>query len=36
VLGMLSLIGSFVYLLREIFLATRTMTLHRVITLRRQ
>jgi hypothetical protein len=36
VLGMLSLIGSFVYLLREIFLATRTMTLHRVITLRKQ
>jgi hypothetical protein len=35
VLGMLSLIGSFVYLLREIFLATRTMTVHRAVTRRR-
>lgn len=31
VLGMLSLIGSFVYLLREIFVATRTLSVRRVI-----
>ena len=31
VLGMFSLIGSFVYLLREIFVATRTMSTRRVI-----
>jgi hypothetical protein len=31
VLGMFSLIGSFVYLLREIFVATKTMSIRRVI-----
>lgn len=31
VLGMFSLIGSFVYLLREIFIATKTMSLRNVI-----
>ena len=30
VLGMFSLIGSFVYLLREIFVATRTLSMRRV------
>lgn len=32
VLGMFSLIGSFVYLLREIFVATRTLSRRRVLT----
>ena len=31
VLGMFSLIGSFVYLLREIFVATKTMSIRRVV-----
>lgn len=31
VLGMFSLIGSFVYLLREIFIATRTMSMRHVL-----
>lgn len=31
VLGMLSLIGSFVYLLREIFVATRTLSMRRLL-----
>jgi hypothetical protein len=32
VLGMLSLIGSFVYLLREIFIATRALSARRLLT----
>lgn len=32
VLGMFSLIGSFVYLLREIFVATRTLSMRRALT----
>jgi hypothetical protein len=32
VLGILSLIGSFVYLLREIFVATRMMAVRRIVT----
>jgi uncharacterized protein YqhQ len=32
VLGMFSLIGSFVYLLREIFVATRTMSMRQVLS----
>jgi len=32
VLGMFSLIGSFVYLLREIFVATKTLSIRRVST----
>jgi hypothetical protein len=32
VLGMLCLIGSFVYLLREIFVATRTLSMRRLLT----
>jgi hypothetical protein len=35
VLGMLSLIGSFIYLLREIFVATRAMSLRRLLAERR-
>jgi len=35
VLGMFSLIGSFVYLLREIFVAIRTLSLRHVIAVRR-
>lgn len=35
VLGMFSLIGSFVYLLREIFVATRTMSLRRLLMRKR-
>lgn len=31
VVGMFSLIGSFVYLLREIFVATRILSMHRLI-----
>lgn len=31
VLGMLSLIGSFVYLMREIFIATRTLSMRHVL-----
>ena len=32
VLAMMALIGSFIYLLREIFIATSTFYLHRIIT----
>jgi hypothetical protein len=32
VLGMLSLIGSFIYLLREIFLATKALSVRRLLT----
>ncbi|MEN3294454.1 MAG: hypothetical protein V7642_3707 [Burkholderiales bacterium] len=32
VLGMVSLIGSFIYLLREIFLATRALSVRRLLT----
>jgi hypothetical protein len=35
VLGMFSLIGSFVYLLREIFIATRALSVRRLLTEKR-
>jgi hypothetical protein len=35
VLGMFSLIGSFVYMLREVFVATKTMSMQRVVPQRR-